>query len=312
MRLTKIQVQQETLQDAMRKFLAFKKAQKICPRTIRDYESYLNDFLTNSHNSLEQEVLTEDVLAYFAGIPNTSPARYNHPYQNLSSFFNWAVKQKDVPITQNPLTAQGLHKIKDDGNIKPAKIEDIKALLKSFDQSTFAGLRNYMITLIMIDTGIRTSELRRLQDEDFDATAKQITISKFISKTRKARVVYLSDSTAKQLEKYLKVKPDGWSSYIFPTREGKEMTSEGMAREFARQCEKIGVKITPYQFRHTFASYFVANGGDIFTLQDLMGHADIRMTRRYTELDETKKKNQHNAYSPINALQGASRLVKVR
>lgn len=309
MRLVKIENQEQTLEEAMRKFINFKKAQQVSERTLRDYESYLGDFLANSHNSLQTNVLTEDVLTYFANIPATSPARFNHPYQNLSSFFNWAIKQ-DI-LTKNPLTAQGIHKKRDDGSIKPASIEDIKTLLKSFDRSTFAGLRNYVITLVMMDTGIRTSELRRLRDADFDAAAKQITINKLISKTRRTRVVYLSDSTARELEKFIKVKPEGFSELIFPTREGKEMKCEGMAREFARQCKKAGVKFTPYQLRHTFATYFAANGGDIFTLQDLMGHADIRMTRRYTELDEQNKKRQHNTYSPINALQGAHRVVKL-
>ena len=311
MRLGKIETQKETLADAVNKFITFKKADHIAPRTLRDYESYLGDFIANSSNSLDMDVLTNDVLTYFSNIPRTSPARYNHPYQNLSSFFNWATKQKDIPITHNPITAQGLHKIKDDGNIKPVNIADIKVLLKSFKRDTFASLRNYVITLVMLDTGIRTSELRRLKDDAFDAAAKQITISKLISKTRRTRVVYLSDSTARELDKFIKVKPAGWCDLIFPTREGKEMTSEGMAREFAKQCQKAGVKMTPYQFRHTFATYFAANGGDIFTLQDIMGHADIRMTRRYTELDEANKKKQHKAYSPINALQGSSRLVNL-
>ena len=309
MRINKIQIERETLGEAMQKFINYKRAQQASERTMKDYERYLNDFLSFSSNSLDEKVLATEIVDYFSKIPDTSPARFNHPYQNLSSFFNWAIRQDY--LTKNPIVAQGLHKKKDDGNIKPASIEEVKALLKSFDKTTFAGLRNYIITLVMLDTGIRTSELRRLKDCDFDATANSIIISKHISKTRKHRIVYLSDTTAKQLAKYIKVKPDGWSDLIFPTREGKEMTSEGMAREFDRQCKKIGVKFTPYQLRHTFASYFVANGGDIFTLQDLMGHADIRMTRRYTEIDENQKQRAHNAYSPINALQGASRMVKL-
>ena len=308
MRLDKINTT-ETLQNAITQFINYKKAQQINERTLRDYHHYLNDFISNSHNTLEMKTLTADVLEYFSNIPDTSPARFNHPYQNLSSFFNWAIKQ-DL-ITKNPLTTQGIHKKRDEGNIKPASIKDIKLLLDSFDKSSFAGFRNYVITLVMTDTGIRTSELRRLVDSDFDAGSKQIVIDKSISKTRRKRVVFLSDSTAKQVEKLISVKPEGWSEYIFPTREGNQMTSEGMAREFSRQCEKIGVKITPYQFRHTFASYFVAQGGDIFTLQDLMGHADIRMTKRYTEIDDTMKKRQHQNYTPLNALQGASRLVKI-
>lgn len=309
MRICKIQEKDETMREAMEKFISLKRAQGVAPRTMRDYERFLPDFLSKSRESFDEATLKQDVLNYFTAIPDTSPARYNHPYQNLSSFFNWCITQDY--ISKNPITSLGLHKKKDDGNIKPASIEDAKILLKSWDQSSFAGFRNYVITLVMLDTGVRTSELIRLRDVDYDPVAKQILVSKHISKTRKNRTVYLSSSTASLLDKFLRVKPEGWTEWMFPTREGGQMRTEGLDLEFNRQCKKIGVKMTPYQFRHTFASYFVASGGDIFTLQDLMGHADIRMTRRYTELDDANKKKQHNAYSPVNALQGASRLVKL-
>ncbi len=310
MRICKIQEHQTTLQEAIDSFLRYKEAQQISERTLNDYNYYLTNFLVHSNNSLDYDTLTEDVLSYFSNIPSTSPARFNHPYQNLSAFFNWAIKQDILP--KNPLVMQGISKKRDDGNIKPIEIENIKLLLSSWDKSTYTGLRNYTMVLVMLDTGIRTSELRRLKDSDFDTIAKQITISKYISKTRKNRVAYLSDSTARQLNKFIRVKPTEWSELMFPTNEGNEMTSHCLCREFDKQCKKIGIKVTPYQLRHTFASYFVANGGNLFTLQDLMGHSDIRMTRRYTEIDGETKKRQHEQYSPINALSGKPRFTKIK
>ena len=310
MRICKIKQGETTLEEIMEQFINYKTAQQVSARTMRDYRHYLSDFLNYSHNSLDEKILASDILSYFAAIPATSPARFNHPYQNLSTFFNWAIKQE--LLVKNPITSQGIKKKRDDGNIKPAKIEDIKVLLNSFDKTTYAGLRNYIITLLMLDTGIRTSEVLRLKNSDFDCKAKQIIISKTISKTRRNRIAYLSFSTSNALASFIKIKPTTeWENWLFPTREGTQMTTEGLDREFARQCKKIGVKFTPYQLRHTFATYFVANGGDIFTLQDLMGHSDIRMTRRYTELDEENKRAQHTINSPINALTGKSRLVKL-
>ena len=309
MRMGKITVQQTTLEECMQQFLKAKEAQKKSASTMKDYYSYLNTFLSASSNSMEYDILNEEVLTFFANIPDTSPARYNHPYQYLKSFFNWCVKNDYLP--KNPIVANDLHKKADEGNIKPASIEDVKKLLNSFDKTNFCDYRNYIITLLMLDTGIRTSELRRLKDGDYDATAKQITISKQTAKGRKSRIIFLSDSTARALNKYLKVKPEGWSELLFPTREGNEMTSNGMAREFDRRCKKIGIKFTPYQLRHTFATYFVENGGNIFALQDLMGHSDIKMTRRYTEISNSQKQEQHRAYTPMNLLNTTSRLTRV-
>lgn len=78
MRMRKI-VQKQTLREYADKFLAYKKAQKICERTYKDYQKYINDFIENSQNSIDIETLKEDILEYFGAIPLTSPARYNHP-----------------------------------------------------------------------------------------------------------------------------------------------------------------------------------------------------------------------------------------
>ena len=56
---------------------------------------------------------------------------------------------------------------------------------------------------------------------------------------------------------------------------------------FLKYSEKSGEKITPYQLRHSFATLFLKNGGDVFSLQHLMAHADLRTTKRYTELYES-------------------------
>lgn len=309
MRIIKLEERKETLGEAMAEFIAAKVAKGLAETTIRDYRRFLDDFLEFSSNTLDDEILLDEVCNFFASIPDTSPARYNHPFQNLNSFFKWAIKKNKLKT--NPIAELELHKKKDDGCIKPASIEDIKKLLNSFDKSTFAGLRNYLITLLMIDTGIRTSELRRLKDSDLDINGKQILISKHISKTKKNRIVYLSDTTVKLLIKLINAKPEGFSELLFPTIEGQEMSCERLSNEFYKQSERAGVKITPYQLRHSFASYYISNGGDVFTLQNLMGHADLRMTKRYVEIDENQKKQAHKIYSPVNALQGASRLVKI-
>lgn len=65
-----------------------------------------------------------------------------------------------------------------------------------------------------------------------------------------------------------------------------------------KYSEKSGEKITPYQLRHSFATLFLKNGGDVFSLQHLMAHSDLRMTKRYTELDESYIEQQHRSYSP--------------
>lgn len=72
-----------TLAEVANEFLALKKAQKVRERTLNDYKKYIDKFLEQSQNSLDVDVLKIEILEYFADIPKTSPARFNHPYQYL-------------------------------------------------------------------------------------------------------------------------------------------------------------------------------------------------------------------------------------
>ena len=82
-----------TLREVANEFLALKKAQKVRERTLNDYKKYIDKFLEQSENSLDVDVLKMEILEYFADIPKTSPARFNHPYQYLHALFAWAAKQ---------------------------------------------------------------------------------------------------------------------------------------------------------------------------------------------------------------------------
>ncbi len=84
----------------------------------------------------------------------------------------------------------------------------------------------------------------------------------------------------------------------FPNYEGKQLKVDHLDKAFLKYSEKSGEKITPYQLRHSFATLFLKNGGDVFSLQHLMAHSDLRMTKRYTELDESYIEQQHRSYSP--------------
>lgn len=189
-----------------------------------------------------------------------------------------------------PNKANGLHKRKDDGNVKPIEIERLQAFLSAIDRKSYTGLRDYVIIMLMLDTGMRTTELLHLRNSDFDEKARSITVSKLIAKTRQTRTAYLCPTTANLIASFQEIKPKQWQDWLFPNYEGARY----LDKAFIRYSEKSGVKITPYQLRHSFATLFLKNGGDLFSLQHLMGHADLRMTKRYTELDESYIAQQHN------------------
>ena len=138
-----------TLREAANEFLALKKAQKVRERTLSDYKKYIDKFIEQSSNSLDVDVLKMEILEFFADIPKTSPARFNHPYQYLHALFAWCAKQDYLPY--NPFEKLQLKKVRDEGNVQPAEIKDIQALLKALDKHNYTELRDYNIVLLMSD-----------------------------------------------------------------------------------------------------------------------------------------------------------------
>lgn len=312
MRMVKVQETAETLGEVVKRFLLVKEAQHTGELTMDKYRKTLSKFVEASHDSIEYSVLESDVLSFLAAIPDTSPARYNLPFQNINALLNWMVEQEKIP--RNPIKVHKLRKRKDDGNIKPVAVEDLQTFISGLDRKTYTGLRDYTIIMIMLDTGIRTRELLGLREEHYSRANKSLIIEKVTAKTRRQRIAYLSSNTAAALNSFLRVKPTEWEDWLFPNYEGSHLKVDHLDKSFAKHSEKCGIKITPYQLRHSFATLFLKGGGDLFSLQRLMGHSDLRMTKRYTELDEDFIQEQHKAFSPINLLteKKSNRMVRIQ
>ena len=287
-----------SLEELAGSFLAMKRAQKLGQETLYDYEKQIERFLRSSHNSVDYAILEQDTLNFFAAIPDTSPARYNKPYQYITAWFNWMVKQKYLP--QNPISANELKKRRDDGNIKPATVEDLKRFMGGLDKQSYTDMRTYTILLVMLDCGIRTKELLGLKESNFNANEGTLQVSKVVAKTRRERLLYLSPQTVKAITAFIHVKPREWNNWLFPNYEGNQLTTTYLDKDFAKASNACGIKITPYQLRHSFATLYLKNGGDLFTLQKQMGHSDLRMTKRYTEIDDDFLQIQHTTFSPVN------------
>lgn len=309
MRLNKIKEKVLTLHEAIEEFLDLKKAQKSAELTIKDYKTYLNLFYDFSSKELDADILKADCKTYFQQIPDTSPSRYNHPLQYLNAFFNWCMVEDY--ILYNPIKKLGLKKKRDDGNIKSISVDDARKLLNVMDTTIFAGLRDKTITMIMLDTGMRPKEIFSLVESDVDFINCKILVRKQIAKTRVERIAFLSDVTCKMIKRLIKVKPKEWGELIFTTNEGKEFNVRYFDKQFQRYSLLIGIKITPYQLRHTFATIYLKNGGDVFSLQKSLGHADLRMTKRYLDLDNGYIKEQHSKNTPLNQIMSAKRLNKL-
>lgn len=307
MRLTVGELSQDcSLDTLIEEFISTKKASGKAERTVKDYEKELWAFYNSSSRRVEVGALKRDVITYFSSLPTTSSAVFNRPYSCLNAFFNYLVRQEY--LTANPIEKAEIKKKKDDSVIHSASMDDIKKLLSACDRRTFTGLRDYTIISLMVDTGIRTSELVRIEDSDFDSKGRKLYIRPEVCKTRCGRVLFLSVSTTKLIEKLIRMKGRGFNAKIFPSRDGNVLDTNELSREFRKLSERADVKITPYQLRHTFATVCANSGMSVFLLQQLMGHSDISMTRRYTDINQEELETAHTTFSPLSLLEKKTRI----
>ncbi len=300
-RLTKLSPNREQkLSNLFSNFMAVKEAQGIGDKTNYDYQMQIPKFIDASHNTTDYDTLEQDIISYFGSIPDTSPARFNKPYQYINTFLNWLIEEEYIP--KNPLKANHIKKKKDEGNIKPIPQDDFIKLIKSIDKTNYTGLRDNCIAYVMLDTGIRTSELLSLKNSDYNPADRSITITKKVAKTKTSRTVYLLPNTCTLINQFIKVKPEEWEDWLFPNYEGKQFTTNKLDKAFNNYSKLSGVKFTPYQLRHTFATYYCQQGGNVLALQKIMGHSKLEMTKRYTEIDPDYLQNQHDQFSPAGHL----------
>lgn len=199
-------------------------------------------------------------------------------------------------------------------NIKPEESEiivldetELRLLINAPITSSYAEFRDYVLMHVLIDGMMRISEAVNLRIQDFDLRAGFVTIPAPIAKNRKARTISLQERTAKLVrELHAENKADFDSDYVFLTNYGEPITRDHFRLRLKMYGERAGIKkrIHPHLLRHTSATMFLENGGDIRHLQMILGHSDLRMVQRYTHLSQRSIKTQQDNYSPINNIIG--------
>jgi integrase/recombinase XerD len=185
--------------------------------------------------------------------------------------------------------------------------EQIIQLLKVIDKYTPLGARNYTILLLLLDTGLRISELTRIKMVDINSTQGYIQV---MGKGQKERMVPFSTFTRKELMKYInryRLHLCGIdSSYLFPKKDGDNISVNGVQQMIKRLASKAGlkknVKCHPHIFRHTCATMLRARGCSPEILQLIMGHESFQTTQKYVHPQPQDLRRQHIKYSPVRDL----------
>ncbi|HET7713194.1 MAG TPA: tyrosine-type recombinase/integrase, partial [Patescibacteria group bacterium] len=185
---------------------------------------------------------------------------------------------------------------------------DLRRLLSAPQISTPDGLRDKAILEMLFSTGLRVSEMTRLNRDQINLDRREFAV---VGKGGKERIVFLTDSAAQWIERYLAERKDDWKPIFIrysgstePTKDGENMrlTPRSVQRIVEKYVKKMGipVKASPHTLRHSFATDLLINGADLRSVQELLGHANIATTQIYTHITNKQLREVHQAFHSGN------------
>lgn len=294
---------QGTLVDNYKFFLVYCKVEGFSPHTITNYQNILPSFISFLQKKKEihraVDITTQHVYAYLLTFKDRVGAcSYYDYFKMIKRFLSWLVEQEI--IAESPAAKIKSPKIPKTV-ITPFTQDDIKKLLLICDH-TVMGLRNRAIILMLLDTGLRLSELVSIQIDDVDYDHG---IIKVMGKGARERRVRMGKDTQKALLKYLLSRKDKLPC-LWISEDGAALRSVGVQKMIRRLGKRAGLKsvrCSPHTFRHTAATMALRNGAKEFEIQSLLGHSTPDMTRRYAATIKSEQAaNAHKMYSPVDYL----------
>ncbi|MDT8860489.1 tyrosine-type recombinase/integrase [Alkalihalobacillus sp. MEB130] len=310
-------------------FMKSKELEGLRERTLKDHSThfrYFVSFLNNAYPSVKLgiDITTEMVRDYIYYMTKEkmlwddhtssaykhiekkglSPVTVNVRLRTLKCFFKFLFDENYILI--NPTARIKLLKTKED-TIPSFSETQVQDLLKQPDQRSYAGFRDYVLMVTFIDTGIRCKEILGIEKKHFDEIQKTITIPSHLAKNGKERIVPLSQKTAKLIKILINESRafEEPADNIFLSNFGEKLDASGIReriKDYGDESDIRDVRVSPHTFRHTFAKFYILNGGDPFTLQRILGHSSMNMVRKYIQMNGEDIKSQHHQYSPIQHL----------
>ena len=181
--------------------------------------------------------------------------------------------------------------------------EELKKLMKKPKTSDFTEYRNWVIVNYMLATGNRLSSIVALNIEDIDLESGYINVN--VQKNKKPvtiplvkqmrRILKEYISLYRNLEEDLELSP---TDPLFCNRFGERLTGDGLINAISKYNKRRGVEKTSiHLFRHTFAKSWILSGGDLFSLQKMLGHSSLDMVKNYANLYSRDIKDKAEEFS---------------
>ena len=309
--------QQEQLITQINQFLEYLSIEKNASKlTIRDYQHYLEIFAVWFSSTLPGRSLKDLDIAtvrkyrgYLANKVDEKGLTLKRVTQNyyviaLRSFLRFLIKNDfptlepskiDLPKTESR-------------SLKFLEREQVERLVTSVDTSKEEGIRDRAILELLFSTGLRVSELCKLNHEQVNLERKEFGV---IGKGGRARIVFISDRAADWVAVYLNERKDSFKPLFirYSGKKDEENNGEKMRltpRSIERMVKKyvkharIPVDATVHTLRHSFATDLLTNGADLRSVQEMLGHKNIATTQIYTHITNKQLREVHKSFHSGN------------
>ena len=291
------------------------------PKTTAWYSNNLRLFkdylLARGHSLAIDDIGLDEVREYvlylqerkkYQGHPLTptrdervSPRTVQAHVQTLKVFFAWLFNEGYTK--SNKLERLGCPKVPKK-YVDVLSEEEIHRIFSCLRQDDDAGTRNMAIIATLLDTGLRLAELVNLKEADAHVEEGYL---KVMGKGSRERMVPIGASTQRLLLRYVyRARPESAAPNIdrlFLEANGRPLTVNCVRLMLERLGKRSGVtRLHAHLCRHTFATSYLLNGGDVFSLQQILGHSSLEMVRRYVTLASAQVTVQHRKFSPMDRM----------
>lgn len=181
-------------------------------------------------------------------------------------------------------------------------LDEVDALLAAPDTSRLEGKRDLAMLEVLYGTGVRVSELVKLQVSGINFQAGYLMV---LGKGSKERIVPLGSKAIAAVRAYLEqsrplLLKGRASRSLFVTSRGGPFTRQGFWKLLRRHALKAGIRkrISPHKLRHSFATHLVERGADLRAVQAMLGHADLATTQIYTHVDGARLRSVYDRHHP--------------
>lgn len=270
----------------------------VSPHTLRNYLSDLaqfRQFLTDRGLCLAEnkrvdvrKVDIHVVRAYLASLTkDRKKSSIGRKLAALKGFFRYLVATRHIDkdpllLINSPKQEKPLPKF--------LSVDDVFQLLGNIKLNSALDIRDRAALEVFYSTGIRVSELVGLNWSDVDF---ELGIVRVLGKGAKERIVPIGQMALDALRDYSVEVRKKWNlrckgeNPVFLNNRGGRITTRSVARLLEKHLKKVGiqVKISPHGLRHTFATHLLNSGADLRVIQEMLGHASLSTTQRYTHLN---------------------------